>query len=266
MQTTLVTSGGVPGDWSRAGHIHAGTVKIRIGETENHILTIHTARYLTNQLLYQRDHDPNYDNPQRDHDPDYDNRRNGCTELLLYLLRCILRDDFSEYNAKPYQTETRSALLNLCSYAYDHEVRLAARMVLDYISAHIAVSSNDLRRMVPFRRLNKDEHVTRLSGVDSDFMDVGLLDTALGADPMVEPFAIQAGNIRAYQTRNLTLIPPDNKYQVRPWNWAIAGDGGAAVAEALSDYRLPPSIHDLSVNDSHRRFFQRPTGSFDLTK
>jgi hypothetical protein len=248
----IVTSGRVPKDWSRAGHIHVAHIKIRIGETENHILTIHTARYLTNQLLYQRDHSP-----------DYDNRRNGgggrpsCTELMLYLLRNILRDDFSEYNSKPYQNVTRSALLNLCSYAYDHEVRLAARMVLDYISAHVAVSSCDLRRMVPFRRINKGHHVTRLSGVDRDFMGVGLLEPFLGADPMAEPFAIQAGNIRAYATPNLTPLPPDNQRPARPWRWAIAGDGGAAVAEALSDYRLPPSIHDLFVNDMHRRFFQR---------
>lgn len=247
----IVTSGKAPTDWSRAGHIHAGPIKIRIGETENHILTIHTARYLTNQLLYQRDPSP-----------DRDNRHNGgdgrlsCMELMLYLLRCMLRDDFSEYNAKPYQTETRSALLNLCSYAYDHEVRLAARMVLDYISAHIAVSSCDLRRMVPFRRLNKDEHVTRLSE-DHDFMGIGLLDTSLGADPMAEPFAIQAGNTRAYATPNFTTFPPEFRWQARPWSWAIAGDGGAAVAEALSDYRLPPPIHDLFVNDLHRRFFQR---------
>jgi hypothetical protein len=254
----IVTSGRVPEDWSRAGHIHAGPIKIRIGETENHILTIHTARYLTNQLLYQRD-------LLNQRDPtDHDNRRNGgdgrpsCTELMLYLLRCMLRDDFSEYNAKPYQTETRSALLNLCSYAYDHEVRLAARMVLDYISAHIAVSSCDLRRMVPFRRLNKDEHVTRLSTLETDYMGVGLLETSLGADPMAEPFAIQAGNTRACATPNFTpLLPPNNQFLARPWSWAIAGDGGAAVAEALSDYRLPPSIHDLFVNDLHRRFFQR---------
>ncbi|MEJ7680530.1 MAG: hypothetical protein WKG06_22295 [Segetibacter sp.] len=33
--------------------------------------------------------------------------------------------------------------------------------------------------------------------------------------------------------------------------------GDAATIEALSDYRLPPSIHDLFVNDLHRRFFQR---------
>jgi hypothetical protein len=254
----IVTSGKAPQDWSRAGHIHAGPTKIRIGETENHILTIHTARYLTNQLLYQRD-------PyQQDQTSDHDNRRNGgdgrlsCTELMLYLLQGILRDDFAEYNAKPYQTETRSALLNLCSYAYDHEVRLAARMVLDYISAHIAVSSCDLRRMVPFRRLNKDEHVTRLSTLETDYMGIGLLETSLGADPMAEPFAIQAGNTRAYAAPNFTpLLPPNNKLLARPWNWAIASGGGAAVAEAVSDYRLPPPIHDLFVNDLHRRFFQR---------
>ena len=158
----IVTSGGIPDDWSRAGYVYIPPVlpfelfsgKTRIGETENHILMIHTARYLSNQLLFQRDPDPNHDN-----------RRNGteddptsCTDLMLRLLRNFLRDDFSEYNAKSYQHETRTALLNLCSYAYDHEVRLAARMVLDYVSAHVAVSSNDLRRMVPFRRRNEPKN------------------------------------------------------------------------------------------------------------
>jgi len=236
----IVTSGRVPDDWGRAGVVHVGPAKVRIGETENHILTIHTARYLTNQLLYQRDHDD-----------DHDNRRNAsegaptCTELMLALLRNMLRGDFSEYNAKPYQTETRSALLNLCSYAYDHEVRLAARMVLDYISAHIAISSCDLRRMVPFRRLNEDKHVRPL---EDGSLGGSLLDPADGADPMAEPYAIQAGNLRAYET-----APSASGKQA----WAIGGDAGAAVAEALSDYRLPPSIHDLFVNDLSRRFFQR---------
>jgi len=251
------TSGGTPNDWSRAGFIEPGGLfslgitHKNIGETENHILMINTARYLTNQLLYQRDHHP-----------DHDNRRNGgddrpsCTDLMLYLLRNILRDDFSEYNAKPYQHESRTALLNLCSYAYDHEVRLAARMVLDYISAHIAVSSCDLRRMVPFRRRNETDD-GRAAQLPGGFMDIGLLEWFLGADPMTEHFAMQAGNTRAYQTPNRNHIPPDNIYQVRPWDWAIASNGEYAVMEVLSDYRLPPSIHDLFVNDLHRRFFQR---------
>ena len=249
-----LTHGPMPNDWARAGYVVPPLVgEQRIGETENHILMIATARYLTNQLLYQRDHNPVHDN-----------RRNGsedapdCTEFLLMLLRNILQDDFSEYNAKPYQTYTRSALLNLCSYAYDHDVRLAARMVLDYISAHIAVSSNDLRRMVPFRRRNEEDKFrnAQLPG-GVGFMDVGLLEWFLGADPMAEPFAIQAGNTRAYETGNARHVPPDNINEARPWTWAIASGGGDATMEALSDYRLPPSIHEFFVNDAHRRFFQR---------
>jgi hypothetical protein len=238
----IVTSGGAPNDWSTAGFADLPFIIpflkirfLRIGETENHILTIHTARYLTNQLLYQRDHNLNHDN-----------RRNGaedtptCTELMLSLLRNILRGDFSEYNAKSYQTETRYALLNLCSYAYDHEVRLAARMVLDYVSAHIAISSNDLRRMVPFRRKNEGKNVKRNLG----FMDLSLVETTFGADPMAQHFMMLAGNTRIYETRG--------------WHIKTDGtDGNDAVMYALSDYRLPPSIHDLFVNDQHRRFFQR---------
>ena len=79
-------------------------------------------------------------------------------------------------------------------------------------------------------------------------MDVSLVGTTFGADPMAQHFAMLAGNTRIYETRG----------------WHIntkAGDGftegNDAVMYALSDYRLPPSIHDLFVNDQHRRFFQR---------
>jgi len=177
--------------------------------------------------------------------------------LLLGLLRGILRDDFAEYNAKPYQHETRTALLNLCSYAYDHEVRLAARMVLDYLSAHIAVSSNDLRRMVPFRRRNEGPNVTQLTQIQAPdegpgVMNVGLLEWQLGADPMTEHFAIQAGNTRAYENPY-----EDPQGADRPLAWSISSGGGDSTMEGLSDYRLPPLIHDLFVNDLNRRFFQR---------
>jgi hypothetical protein len=246
------TSGGVPGDWSRAGFVSPAGYHIRIGETENHILTILTARYLTNQLLYQRNHHESYDNRRNGYDLVLGIKvktRPHCTELLLTLLRNILIDDFSEYNAKSYQTETRSALLNLCSFAYDSEVRLAARMVLDYISARICVSSNDTRRMAPFRRRNEGTNVSRTA---DGFMTVGLLEWQRGADPTAGNFAIQAGNTRAYEFPYEQLNGPD-----RPLAWSIADNGGDATLEALSEYRLPPSIHDLFVNDKHRRFFQR---------
>jgi hypothetical protein len=232
----IVTSGRVPNDWERAGYISPIAAHKDIGETENHILTIATARYLTNQLLFQRNRQS-----------DYDNRRNGgvdypsSTLLILTLLQRILRDDFSEYNSKNYQEETRWALLNLCTYAYDHEVRLGARMVLDYISAHMAVSSNDLRRMVPFRRRNEGDNVLH---DPSGFMTVGLVAGQPGPDPMGPWFAMQAGNTRAYQASS-------------PWEWGINRDAFTLTMEVLSDYRLPPPIHDLFVNDQHRRYFQR---------
>jgi hypothetical protein len=231
------TSEGTPNDWSRAGFVSPLGIKLRIGETENHILMIIAARYLTNQLLYQRSHDSKYDN-----------RRNGavmggpnCMDLVLMLLRNILRDGFSEYNAKPYQSETRYAILNLHSFAYDHEVRLAAQMVLDYISAHIAVSTNDLRRIVPFRRGNEAERSAR---DDHGFMNTSLLETTFGADPSAQHFAILAGNTRIYETRGMHI-----RTDLR--------EGNDAVMYALCDYRLPRTIQDLFVNDAHRRFFQR---------
>jgi hypothetical protein len=231
-----MTSGKAPNDWSRSGYASVGGVNVHtIPETENHVLMIATARYLTNQLLYQRDHDPSHDN-RRNGDPG-DSSPN-CMDQVLGLLRNYLRDDFAEYNAKNYQEETRHALLNLCSYAYDAEVRLGARMVLDYISAHFAVSSNDLRRMVPFRRISEGINVQTLPG---GFMDVSLLDDQ-GADPTAAQFALLAGNTRAYRARGWAMNP----------NYA-----SELTLEALSSYRLPPSIHDLFVNDSHRRFFQR---------
>lgn len=204
---------------------------------------IATARYLTNQLLYQRSPSSNFDN-RRNGDPG-DSRPN-CLEVVLGLLRNQLRNDFAEYNAKPYQEETRHALLNLCSYAYDAEVRLGARMVLDYISAHIAVSSNDLRRMVPFRRRSEGINIQQIPE-EPGFMDVSLLEGP-GADPIPRQFVLLAGNTRAYQ----------NSMRAFHASWAIPADLGSELTlGAVSDYRLPPSIHDLFVNDLHRRFFQR---------
>jgi hypothetical protein len=249
------TSGSAPNDWYLVGECYG----VDMPETENHVLMIATARYLTNQLMYQRNQG----------ELDYDNRRNGCMDQLLQLLRNKLRDDFAEYNAKTYQEETRHALLNLYSYAYDAEVRLGAGMVLDYVSAHFAISSCDLRRMVPFRRRNEGWNVNQLyepSGRPTGFMDVSLLESSLpagGADPMPAHFGLHAGNTRAYQFADNTLWActsndTERHCPARPWNWAITSNfGPELVLEAVCDHRLAPSVHDLFVNDLHRRFFQR---------
>jgi hypothetical protein len=223
-----LTSGPVQPHWRDAGPLEQG-------ETENHILMMLTTRYLTNQLLYQRDHSRTLDNRRNETEDGP-----SCMELLLGLLRNVLVDDFSEYNAKSYQEETRWALLNLCSFAYDHEVRLAARMVLDYVAARVAVSSNDLRRMVPFRRVYNGVNAKHFA---DGAMDVGLLDWANGADRMIRYFAVAAGNLRAFEHTRFA--------------WGMADNGQDLTLEAVSDYRLPPLIHELFVNDAHRRFYQR---------
>jgi hypothetical protein len=182
-------------------------------------------------------------------------------QISYSLLRNELRNDFAEYNAKNYQEETRHALLNLCSYAYDAEVRLGARMVLDYISAHIAVSSNDLRRMVPFRRRNEGINIQQITiGEGYGFMDVSLLD-AHGADPMPAQFALLAGNTRAYQTPNNCVWPVEQK-PARPWPWAITPNFGPELTlGAVSRYRLPSSIHDFLLMICTGDFFNESTGT-----
>ena len=260
------TVGPAPNNWWTAGHFDIVVPVADIPETENHVFMIATARYLANQLAYPREYGRLHPvsligPPLPDPSIAYDNRRNAnaggpsCMDQILSLLRYQLRDDFAEYNAKPYQEQTRHALLNLASYAYDAEVRLAARMVLDYVSAHIAVSSCDLRRMVPFRRRNEPEYARQDPG-ESGFMDVNLLDGHF-ADPMPAHFALHAGNTRAFRFPD-NRVWPGEPSPARPWEWAIAATfGDELVLEAICDWRLAPSVHDLFVNDLHRRFFQR---------
>jgi hypothetical protein len=161
---------------------------------------------------------------------------------MLRLLRSFIKDDFSEYNAKSYQTETRNALRNLCSYAYDHQVRLGARMVLDYISAHIAVSSCDLRRLVPFRRKNFGKNTTL---IDGSRLDVSLLEWDTGADHAAEQFAVLAGNTRAYETKAPFPLDWVNPSQFRQWPWSIRGEG---------DERHDGSTGRLPTSAFHPRF------------
>ena len=147
------------------------------------------------------------------------------------------------------------ALVNLESYAYDDDVRLTARMLLDYISAKVAVSSNDLRRATPFRRRNEDERWgpsvpggfflrSPLLVAKSDYPDPpppGVFEP----DPQGPWYAVFAGNT--------SLVPSGNAR-------GVPGKGNFAlgmVFGGLHDYRVPDLILDLFVNPSSRVFYQR---------
>ncbi len=121
-------------------------VKIKIRDSENHILMIEISRYLTNQLLLEESRENGQENVA------YDNEKNGFNAWLMNHLSQFLRTDFDEVNSRPYQGFTLIALANLYSYARDPKIKLTAQMILDYLSAKSAIQSNGLRRYMPFRR------------------------------------------------------------------------------------------------------------------
>lgn len=131
-------------------------------ETENHILMTEGTRYLTNQLRLADLR------AAGKHDASLDNEANGMNGKMLRHLGKFLRTDFSEYNSKPYQAYTVQALQNLYEFADDARVKLAAELVLNYLDAKFAVSSNGLRRSVPFRRQKKYKDATELLQNDAE--------------------------------------------------------------------------------------------------
>ncbi len=220
--------------WSEYIHI---TDVVDIPETENHLLGIETARYLANQLLYQRTQDPRYDNLRNGGD---NNTPPSTSQWIVTALQGFLENDFQEYNARPYEDMDMSALLNLATYAYDDRVRLDARMVLDYLSAKVAVSSSDLRRAPPYRRRNEVGHYgPTITG--GNFLALPLLANQDGGevDPQTAFYALLVGNTGIFP---LGEVSPSLS-----WEMVHAG---------LCDYRVPPSILDLFVNGLDRRFYQ----------
>jgi hypothetical protein len=128
----------------------ANAASDNILETENHLNQIESTRYLTNQILYAKTGDAQYDN-----------EGNGANAFWLARLQNYLQHDFWEYNSRTYQAYTDSALQNLYDFAKDRRVKEGAKLALDYISAKFSVTNNDLRRLVPFRR-HVDDYSTDL--------------------------------------------------------------------------------------------------------
>lgn len=188
---------------------------ISFPETENHLLLMETSRYLTNQLRRSEVGAPGAD------DPRFDNGSNGLAAWLLGRLQKVLQNDFSEYNARPYQCYSTMAVQNLFDYADDESVRTAAHAVLDYIAAKFAVSSSGLRRAVPFRRRKEFKDQTALFAEDADVQTMR--------------FIILAGS-----TQRMAEIPG------RPFN-APYGARDVMQLAAVSHYRVPDLILDLVV-------------------
>ncbi|MER9420096.1 hypothetical protein NKI95_29830 [Mesorhizobium sp. M0306] len=243
---------------ANADHVNiggaAGALASDPWETENHVLMIETSRYLTNQLLaldqWQRGVWKDVDALRKEVDADlpgaiggslraqiieglvqqlnYDNETNGMNTWMLHHLQRFLQFDFWEYNARPYQSYSMAALQNLYDYAWDDRVKRAARMVLDYVSGKVAVSSNGLRRVPPFRRLR--EHVG----------DTLLYDDE--SEPQTWRFLALAG-------------VPQGLAEVG-FNAAWGGRSDIMLA-GLSSYRVPEIVLDILLDKSHNEYYQQ---------
>ncbi|MBI3558436.1 MAG: hypothetical protein HY074_19375 [Deltaproteobacteria bacterium] len=195
-------------------------------ETENHILMTEGSRYLTNQLMLRQLRE------QSQYQAIYDNNANGMTAWMLFHLAEFFKNDFSEYNSHPYQTYTVMAIQNLYEFSEDQRVKLAAEMLLNYLDARYAISSNGLRRLVPYRR--------QLPYRDRTDM--------LAIDGQTSRMVLMAGN-----TEHFGELPA-------PFQFTYGTD--TLVAPALGSYRIPEAILDLIINKSHMPYFNmhRHTG------
>lgn len=159
-----------------------------IRETENHILMIQSARYLSNSLFKKWSGDcPGAKKWNAWEGVDADNDANGMTDWWLRELQRLMVEDFYEFNSRPYAEHAQQPIRNLFEFAEvpgvcQHnkgavlvgavkkrcDVRRAARNVLDYNAARFATSSNNFRRATPFRRHMDERPYTRLVGRHGD--------------------------------------------------------------------------------------------------
>jgi hypothetical protein len=209
-------------------------------ETENHMAMTEAARYLTNQLLLKQaaeDHDANTE-AFAAADRKYNNERNGMNEWMLQHLQGFLKNDFHEYNSKPYVRLTVKALQNLAAYADpappNQKVGLAATMVLHHLAGRFAVSSSELRKASPFRRQGKLKDMPELLGRHSDGESWRFLLLTGNTDVLLKERFGRA-NWVAHSTMSHPRVKPGTK---------------------TMRYQLPPLIADLIVNDRHRTFWQ----------
>jgi hypothetical protein len=168
-----------------------------VPESENHILMTESSRYLTNQRIASDSARRGVPVPA-----DNDNEANGMNDWFLGHLQGFLQNDFYEYNARPYTFEARNGIQNLHDYAAFPggacwrsnpgdpgvppvpracDVKRGARIVLDYLAAKFAISSNGLRRVAPFRRQPERRTYPFLFGRASDDEQTSYLAYANGS-------------------------------------------------------------------------------------
>ncbi len=193
---------------------------VEIPETENHLLLIYSTRFLINERLAAT-------NPSGA----YDNATNGMRDYWLRRLQSILKNDFQEYNARPYAGYSLDAIENLAELAQDPDIKTAATAVLDYMSAKFATAASLDRRNSPFRRL-----------------------VAHGGPKFFQDWDEQACRFALYAGTNDLLIPPSR--QTGTAQLAVPSGCELVSRQASGSYRVPPMILELAINKMGHPYFQ----------
>jgi hypothetical protein len=202
-----------------------GIGEIRIGETENHRLMIESSRFLKNEIILEEEADhPNIGDLKKD--------QAELKKWLLDYMGLIMRHDFAEYNARPYQRYSLVALLNLAVFAEDPEVRDGARMVLEFTLSKFAVGNREGVRVVPYRRLveamNQNPNMLEFGG--------------RGTDHAIAMMMYYTGLVN-----RLPTLPPALTEQ--PATKALPyGNASSMIYVASSKFAPDDAIIDLAIN------------------
>jgi hypothetical protein len=208
-------------------------------ETENHLFMQNSSKYLKNKMLIE-DSAAIGDTDAVEKYEDYNKKIH---EWFMERLQRVARDDFAEFNAKPYGHFSFTALLNMHDFTCQAGVPLCttddAHLVTgvaavgDLTSAKMALGSNQGRRLVPFRRL---------SHTNTDYTIGKLKDGKReGVERLMELFAAADHQIAAMQLwTGQTFHGPDAH--------ASQSSLGSMIWEATSSYQPHRIVLDLAVN------------------
>ncbi|QWF82603.1 hypothetical protein [Amycolatopsis sp. CA-230715] len=200
-----------------------------IPETENHNLLIQSTRLLHNESLPMLSQDEVANSGNKavgtyDKSFDPDNIRNGLRHEFDLKFSSWLRNDFLEYNARPYSRLQMIGLLNLYDFTKDESLRGTVRAVLDLLSAKSVTESQGELRNEPFRR--KVEHWG---------------DPLFNGDPIAPMMQVWVGDLAPFRTPAA--------------NFALEG----ALAGSTT-YRPPDVLADLLLQPKHDAYQQTYNG------
>jgi hypothetical protein len=206
-----------------------------IPETENHLLMINTSKYLKNQIIINEV--PNSDGTNR-----YRKDQAAVKDWLMVKMQSVLKNDFVEYNSRPYNRYTTMAIQNIADFAEDDDLRMGAHIVLDYLHAKFVVGSQQGRRFLPFRR----KRGAMAEFIDVDAHDKDNLPVNNGLFDLIHAGDHQIG---------LNLFYAGQLDQMRD-DFVSFGVGGQDIFAVTSGYRPADFVLDLAF-DKSTPVFQR---------